>query len=185
MTSTHRTWITGLLALALAIPAMGQGFGGAAAGGEGGGRGGRGGRGGGGGGRGGRGGWDPARMEEMMLNRMKDAIKAPDAEWPAIEPLVKDVLKKRSAGMVGGMRAWGGRRGGAEEGQEQEVTPSSELRGLLEKEDSTSDAVKAKLGEFRADRAKKEAELKTSRDNLRNVLTIKQEAQLVLMGILD
>jgi len=88
--------------------------------------------------------------------------------------------------MAGGMRAWGRRRGGQDQQQEKEpATPASELRDLLEKEDSGSDAVKEKLAAFRADRDKKEAELKAAREKLRQVLTIKQEAQLVMMGMLD
>jgi Spy/CpxP family protein refolding chaperone len=177
MKSTRMTWIAALLTLALALPTMGQG--GAGAGG-----GDRGGQGGGRRGRGGRGGWDPARMEQMMLGRLKEAIKAPEAEWTAIEPLVKDVLKKRAEGMMRGMRSWGRRRGGDDQ-QQEPVTPTSELRGLLEKDDSSAEAVKAKLDALRAERTQKESELKASRENLRQVLTVKQEAQLVLMGILD
>ncbi len=42
-----------------------------------------------------------------------------------------------------------------------------------------------KLRDLRQANRKKQQELERSRNNLRAVLTVKQEAQLVLMGVLD
>jgi hypothetical protein len=41
------------------------------------------------------------------------------------------------------------------------------------------------LKEFRSARQKQEDELKTARENLRELLTVRQEVTCVLMGLLD
>jgi len=59
------------------------------------------------------------------------------------------------------------------------------LQTVLENKDASPEEIKAKLNALRTTRAKREAELKTAREELRKVLTLRQEAQLVLMGMLD
>mgnify|MGYP001074398676 CR=1 FL=1 len=59
------------------------------------------------------------------------------------------------------------------------------LQTTLENKDASADDIKAKLTALRTSRAKKEADLKSAREELRKVLTLRQEAQLVLMGMLD
>ncbi len=59
------------------------------------------------------------------------------------------------------------------------------LQTVLQSETSTADEIKAKLSAFRTSRDKKAAELKTAREELRKVLSIRQEAQLVMTGMLD
>jgi hypothetical protein len=59
------------------------------------------------------------------------------------------------------------------------------LQAALDKQDTPAEDIKAKLTALRTSRTKKEAELKTAREELRKVLTVRQEAQMVLRGILD
>ncbi len=66
-----------------------------------------------------------------------------------------------------------------------EKTPTRELRDLLEKEKPAKGEIKAKLAAYRADRKAREAKLKKAQEDLRQLLTIKQEAQAVLAGLLN
>jgi DNA-directed RNA polymerase sigma subunit (sigma70/sigma32) len=50
--------------------------------------------------------------------------------------------------------------------------------------DASVDQVKEALAECRAARKDKQAKLEVAQTNLRNVLSVKQEAQAVLMGFL-
>jgi hypothetical protein len=130
-----------------------------------------------GGDRGQRRGFDPAQMQERMLGRIKETMGSSDEEWKAIEPLVKKVLdaqaKTRTSGFFG-------RREGSEVPSEVEA-----LRNAVESEQSKPEDIKQKLEAFRAMRKKNEEELKKAQDELKKVLTVKQEAQMVLMGTLE
>jgi len=66
-----------------------------------------------------------------------------------------------------------------------EMLTPDELRDLLEKDDASKGDIKAKLAAYRADRKAREAKLKKAQEDLRQLLTIKQEAQAVLSGLLN
>lgn len=126
--------------------------------------------------------FDPEQMRAMMMDRMKTMLEVGDEEWPAIEPLLSDVMAKQREARGGmGRRMWG-RRGGEEQDQPKET---AELQAVLDKPNATSEEIKAKLTSYRAAQKVKEAELQAAREKLRAVLTIKQEARLVMMGTLD
>lgn len=151
-----------------------------------------------------RGNFDPeqmrARMAEMrdrMIEGMREPLDVSDEEWTAIKPLVAKVVEKQSAtrtrgfrGMFGG-RGMTGRRGGPDrEGDRRGPTETGdpELDALikaLDSKDTPAKDIEAKLKALRDARKKAEAELQQARDDLRKVLTVRQEAQLVLRGILD
>jgi hypothetical protein len=59
------------------------------------------------------------------------------------------------------------------------------LRTALENENSSPEELKAKLTAVREQRKKATAELEQAREELRKVLTMRQEAALVAMGILE
>lgn len=132
------------------------------------------------GGRGQRGNWDPAQMQERMMNRLQEALKATPEEWQVIQPLLKDVFdKQRTARELGGM-------GGMFRGPQQQAEQPAEV-AAVEKAIEGGDAavVKTALEALRKARATREAEVTKAKDALRAVLTVSQEARLVLMGILD
>ena len=203
----------------------------------------------GGGGR--RGGFDPARMEEFRMERLKTALGAGDDEWMAISPLVKNVndasAKTRAGQGFGGGRGGrgGGRggRGGPPEGRGGPAPPPPgdqgfrgrppEGRGgpggpppgeqgfrggpppggpggpggrggrggrfgggeplpevvalgaLLQEESPSATDIKAKLRALRDARKAHARDLKKAQAELRAVLSVKQEAMLVLMGVLE
>jgi hypothetical protein len=135
------------------------------------------------GGQGGRGNFDPAEMRARMMERYQEQLGFSDAEFKAIQPLIEDVqTKQREArGGFGGMM-FGGRGGRGGRGGNQDADP--ELEALQSAIESGSN-IEAKLAAFRAARDKKEADLKKAQDTLKSVLTVKQEAQAVLMGMIN
>ncbi len=143
------------------------------------------------GGRGGRGGFDPSQFRERMLEQMQEQLEFSDEEWKAVSPLVQDVMEKQQDNFRGGFRFFGGRgpggdRGGRGRGGFGEPDPATEaLMDVLENEDASADSIQAKLTVLRDARKKQEKELQAAREKLRKVLNLRQEAQLVLFGMLD
>ncbi|HAI11047.1 MAG TPA: hypothetical protein DCM28_05040 [Phycisphaerales bacterium] len=141
-----------------------------------------------------RGNWESRRaeFEKRMNDRLKDSLKVTDEEWSVLQPRIQKVTELQRASRAGSMRGWGGRRnrGGDDDNQsERTLTPiqqsSKDLNDILEKEGATAEQIKAKLDAYRAARTAAEAQLTASRNELRELLTINQEARLVTMGILE
>jgi len=149
----------------------------------------------GGGGRG-RGNFDPAQFQQRMMERMKEQLEVTkDDEWKALEPLVTKVMEARRDAMTGGMRGFMGRgpRGGNNQGNDQGnrprfgPEPSAEVQALEKAIDSkaSKDELKAAMAKFRAAKKDKEAKMKAAQEDLRKVLTLRQEAIAVSNGWLD
>ncbi|MGD0650138.1 MAG: hypothetical protein ABSA97_03195 [Verrucomicrobiia bacterium] len=151
--------------------------------------------GGGGGGGGGRGNFDPAQFAQMRLDRAKESLEVTnDDEWKVLQPLVQKVFDAEAAvprGMRGGRRGGpgggsGGGAGGAG-GARFGGTPSPEVQALQAaiEAKASPDELKAKLAKLRDTRKEKEAALTKVQEDLRKVLTVRQEASAVLMGLLQ
>lgn len=175
--------VSALMVLAsMSASAQDQGGGQGGQGGQGG-RGGRGPGGPGGGPGGGRGTFDRTAFMNRMLDENQKTLKMSDDEWKVVRPLVQEVYTKRDesrTSMYGGMRQRGGSTGQTDSPREIQA-----LKDVLERESASANDIKPRLDALREYRAKKEAELKEAREKLRAVLTAKQEAQLVLAGLLD
>lgn len=127
---------------------------------------------------------DPEQMRKMMSDRLKEQLGVGDEEWTALEPLVQEVMTAQRELRSGGRRMMFGPP--PREGEnENSSTETEALRTLLDNPNAQAPDIKAKLDAYRAAVAKKETALKEAREKLRSALTIRQEAQLVLMGILD
>ena len=138
------------------------------------------------GGRGGdRGGFDRSQFMERIMDRYRENLGFSVAEWKVVQPKVQAVMDNRISGASGMMSMFGGSRRGRGGDSSTEKTPTSELRDLLEKDDASKGDIKAKLAAYRADRKAREAKLKKAQEDLRQLLTIKQEAQAVLSGLLN
>lgn len=85
----------------------------------------------------------------------------------------------------GGGRGGRGRGGRGGFGGPPPSPEAQALRATLDLPDATPKEIQAKLRDLRQANRKKQQALERSRNDLRAVLTTKQEAQLVLMGILD
>jgi len=146
---------------------------------------------GGGGGGGGRGNFDPAQMQQRMLDRAKEQLEITDeTEWKAIEPLVKKVNDARFAVMAGGFggRGFGrGGRGGDQGGGNPPGMPANPERDALQKAiDAKAPAseLKVALTKYQEARKVKQAELEKAQAAFRKVLTPRQEAIAALNGLL-
>lgn len=157
-------------------------------------RGGRDGRG------GGRGNFDPEQFRRRIAERMKEALGANDDEFAVIQPKIEKVmnLQRQSAGGGMGMIFGGGRggpggggpggggRGGRGPGGDD--SPVSAARRDLQKSveaNAGPDELKARMAALRDARAKSREELTKAQQELRELLTMKQEAALVMMGMLE
>ena len=141
--------------------------------------------------------FDPARMQQMMMDRYREMLEVTnDDEWAAIKPLVQKVTEARMASFAGmgrGMMMGGPGRGGPGGG----AGPSGPRPGMfgptMPEADSLQKAIdskaskaeiKAALEKFVAARQAKQTELQQAQDNLRKVLTARQEATATLNGLL-
>jgi Spy/CpxP family protein refolding chaperone len=130
---------------------------------------------------------NPEEMQKRQLDRIKATLQLTDEKWTTVEPLVQKVTTL-STELRGGMFGMG-RRG---QNPDQAPTATTEigkcteaLRSLVGDPAATEDAIKAKLAELTAAKDKAKAALATAKTDLCKVLTAKQQANLVLMGILD
>lgn len=140
--------------------------------------------------------FDPTRIQDMLLEQIKVELKLTDEEWLVIKPLLADILKIQmsqiSQGFMGGMRRGGQGAGGPGQGVPsmpgmagQQFPEADALSTVLSQDAATSDEIKARLEAYRAALKKKQDALKAAREKLRPILTLRQEAQLVVRGMLD
>jgi len=148
----------------------------------------------GGGGGGGRG-FDMTQVVPMMVEGMRQSLAVTnDDEWNVIEPKLEKVVKlkmeERTTGItsMGGM--FGGRGGGA--GGMARLNPLTgapdpSVDVLQKAIDSNAPIaeVKAAMAKVRDARLQKRAALLKAQQDLKDVLSIRQEATLLLMGQLD
>ena len=148
---------------------------------------------------GGRGNFDPAQMQQRMLERYKEVLEVSnDDEWKAIEPRVTKVMEARRdtmGGMGRGMFGRGPRGGGnnaqpGDQGQQRRGgmfgAPSPEADALQKAIDSKASKaeMKAALDKYVASRKAKQADLEKAQAALRELLTPRQEAIATLNGLL-
>jgi flagellar motility protein MotE (MotC chaperone) len=156
----------------------------------------------------GRGNFDPAQFKQDRMDRYRESLEIKDdAEWTAIEPKVSKVYDARAELMASAMRGAfgrGGRRGGGNGGAGGNAddnggaqrrqrgggpfgTPSAAVEALQKAIDDKAPTaeIKTKLkvvqDEFKANQAK----LVASQEDLRSVLTPRQEAIATLQGLLQ
>jgi len=118
--------------------------------------------------------WDQARAIESI----KGQLGVSDEEWKVIKPRVEAVYNlvhpvPRFAGPGNAPAASPVDRG------------RSELSGVLADKGASADQIKAKLTALRAAQLGANQELAKARQNLRQIMTLRQEAVLVLNGLLD
>lgn len=140
--------------------------------------------------RGGRGNFDPEQMRVRMMERYREAFEVKDdAEWKLIEGRITKVSDaRRDMGGFGRMFGGPGGRGGGPGGRGGfggEPNPDAEaLQKALEAK-ASADEIKAKLAKYRESQKAKQVALEKAQAELRQVLSVKQEAQAVLMGLLQ
>lgn len=134
----------------------------------------------------------PEERTAYFVNMQKKALGVTDEEFKALQPKIDEVRKAQDAARTGG-GGFGGRGGrGGNGGQPQDEATKSDiqkkvdtLQKLLDNKDSDVKDVQAALKDLRDARTANKVVLKKAQDELKELLTAKQEAQLVLMGTLE
>ena len=136
---------------------------------------------------GGRGNFDPAEMRARFEARFKEQLGVNDEEWKVLQPRIEKVTnaQRDARGGGGGGRGRGGDRGGSDQPQSAVSKASGELRTTLENKEAPAEEINAKLTALREARAKARTDLENAQKELKEVLTARQEAALVSMGMLD
>ena len=126
----------------------------------------------------------PEELEKFMAERRARAVEGfkgqlgvSDQEWAVIKPRIEavyDIVHPAAHSVRGNTRP---------------MTPvdqkKSDLRKLLDENGTTPEQIKAGLTALRAANEKVRQDLAKARQDLRQLLTVRQEATLVLSGLLD
>ena len=131
-----------------------------------------------------RGNFDPAQMQARMMASYKERLGATDEEWRILQPKVEKLMtlqRNTRGGMMGGR----GQRGGDQQAESAVAVASRELRTVLENTGASADEIGRKLTALREAREKARVELVAAQKELKELVTVRQEAVLVSMGMLD
>ena len=142
----------------------------------------------------------PEEFRARMSERIKTSLKVTDDEWTVLQPLIEKVTTKQRDAMSGRFGGFGGRGGGGDRGgnggggapggntgggDRPGAAESQALRDALEKDSTSPEDLKAKLNAIRESRKKAAAELVAARADLQKVVSVRQEAVLFSLGILE
>ena len=149
-----------------------------------------------------RGNFDPAQFRQRMMDRYKERLEVTsDDEWKVIQDRIEKVTQLQRDLRIGGPGGPGGRRGpgggdaaqtgnnGGPPGDRRGFfggEPNPDVEALQKALDSkaSSDELKAKLAKLRDVQKDKETKLVKAQEELRKVLSVRQEATAVLLGLL-
>ena len=110
---------------------------------------------------------DPAELAKRRHERAMTALALSDEEGAVLSPLIQRILELQTTGR-------------------QTVNQSREaLSGLFESGDADEESVKKAMQAMRSARTTLEQQLEQAREELRGLLTISQEGQMLEQGILD
>jgi len=122
-----------------------------------------------------------AEIREMDRQRaveeFKCTLKLSDQEWPVLKPRIEKVYNLVHPPLA--------MRGGADRKGSELEQKRAELREVLDKNGTEANEIKSRLTALRMARDKADQELATARKDLRQLMTLRQEAELVLSGLLD
>jgi hypothetical protein len=134
-------------------------------------------------------------QQRMMENIRGDLGFTNDTDWNAVQPLFQKVMDaRRDVGFGGGMGRMfrnrnrnNGDQAGGNTRPNFGPQPSPEAEALQKSIDDNAPKaqLKAALAKYQASQKAKQAKLVTAQENLRKVLTPKQEAQATLFGLLE
>jgi hypothetical protein len=147
-----------------------------------------------GGGRRQRQGNDPAQFQQRMTDRYRDRLEiTDDAEWKAIQPLIQKVIEARLA-LDSGRRGASDR--GSRGGDRTQADPNQRSNSAVTNNPEAETLQKAITGKasnadlkiaaarYLEARKAKQAKLEKTQEDLRNVLTQRQESIAMLAGLL-
>jgi Spy/CpxP family protein refolding chaperone len=135
-----------------------------------------------------------AQFMQQMNDRLKAQLGVTDDEYKALQPKIEAVMtaqRSTRGGGFGGGRNRGG-NGGTPAAADPNAPPptptqaaTTALQATLDNKDAKPEEIKEKLTALRDARAKAKEELAKAQADLKELLTQRQEAVLVNMGLLD
>ena len=133
--------------------------------------------------------WDPAQMQQRMMERYQEQLGfTNDVEWDAVKPLVQKVADAQMAARSGQIRGmFGGRTRGGSGGPGSMMPANPEYDALRKAIDDNAPAsqIKDLLAKYKAAQKVKQAKLEAAQAELKKVLTTKQEAEATLLGLVQ
>lgn len=140
---------------------------------------------------------DPAQMMAQRMDRYRQELEVTsDDEWKALQPLIEKVVSAQGESRVADFRGARGQRGNrqgntnANATADRQARPGAEvnpeadaLRQAVQAKAPATD-ISAKLAKLREVQKTREAKLATARENLRKVLSVRQESIAVTIGLL-
>jgi hypothetical protein len=124
-------------------------------------------------------------MRKHMEDEIRQDMDVTDDQWKAIQPKLEKV-EELSDSLE---HPHGPPRGPDDQNDDEKVTPVEQavrdLEDTLDKDNATDDQIKAKVEAVHKAREAAAADLKAARKELKEGLTLRQEAVLVARGILD
>ena len=136
--------------------------------------------------------FDPEQMQRMMEQRMQRQVGASNEEWKTIGPSVMKVSQLNRQISGGGMGGMFGRQRGpmaGPQGAQAQLTEldkaTEQLQTLLDNQSAKPEDIEKQLTAYRAARDKAKKELAAEQQKLQKQVTVRQKAQLVLMGLMD
>ena len=135
------------------------------------------------------------RYRTQRLARLKLLLKVTDEEWTVLEPRLREAVRRQDEVRqislrarpfrfaAGAGRSWSGHTSSSPEGA---------LAAVVKKDGATTGEIQIKINALRKAREEKakevadlESKLETAKKALREILTVRQEAVLIVEGILD
>ena len=135
--------------------------------------------------------WDPAQIQQRILDAIQERLGfTNEVEWDAVKPIVQKVIdtgREVIGGRLdpfGGSHSRGSSRGGPGGlfGQ-----PSAERESLQKALDDNvpTGQIKDLIAKYKAAQKLKQARLEAAQADLKSVLSTKQEAQALLLGLVN
>jgi len=132
---------------------------------------------------------DEAAKDQKKADGMKQELGATDDEWTVLSPKLQKVLSLQRDIKDGGR---GGPKGGPKGADGEAPEPTSDLAKatqalatLLANKDASAGDLKAAIQALRDARAKAKTALDQAQKELKELLTVRQEAILLQKGLLD
>jgi exonuclease VII small subunit len=131
---------------------------------------------------------------QRMEQRVKENLGVTDEEWRVLQPKIEKVQSLQRSALAGRLGGFGGVAGRLPGGDNAAAAnaPANpvadamrELRAVLENKDASLEAVKQKLQAVRDAKKRAAEELTAAQNELRELLSVKQEAAAVAAGLLD
>lgn len=140
--------------------------------------------------------FDPEQFQQRVMDRVRENLGfTNDTDWNAVQPLFQKVMDaQRDARSSLGRGIFGNRSRGGDNNNSDSGNrpggfgqPSPEAEALQKAIDANAPAgqIKDLLAKYQAAQKAKQAKLEQAQSDLRKVLTMKQEAQATLMGLLN